>query len=100
MCPTSDTCGHPCDYHASLGWMACMRKRRHAGPCISLVCDALRADKPHGRDCPDRCSICLGVPVRRIEQVGGELTIDGVTARPVEPPRMPFGRDFKRRRKP
>lgn len=56
-------------------------------------------NKPHGRDCPDRCSQCAGVTPQRIEQVGGELLIDGVTARPVEPPKVPFGRDYRRRRK-
>lgn len=34
----------------------------------------------HGRDCPSRCSICLGAPVRRIESVGPDVTIDGEPA--------------------
>lgn len=53
----------------------------------------------HGRDCPDRCSQCLDAPVQRITTSGASALIDGVTARPVEPVRRPFGREFKRRRK-
>lgn len=41
--------------------------------------------KPHGRDCPERCSICLSAPARVITQRGAELLIDGEPARPIEP---------------
>ena len=33
--------------------------------------------KPHGRDCPDRCSQCLGAPVRVVTNDGPELLVDG-----------------------
>lgn len=33
--------------------------------------------KPHGRDCPDRCSQCLGAPARRVASDGPVITIDG-----------------------
>lgn len=42
--------------------------------------------KPHGRDCPDRCSMCRGAPVRRVDAAAGTLTIDGQPAgRPMDP---------------
>lgn len=50
---------------------------------------------PHGRGPASQCSQCLGVPAQHVAQSGGLLSIDGVTARPVEPVRTPF----KRRRK-
>ena len=34
----------------------------------------------HGRDCPDRCSLCRGVVPRRVDQFGKDLTVDGVPA--------------------
>lgn len=37
--------------------------------------------KPHGRDCPDRCSQCLGAPARIIANDGPVITID---AQPTE----------------
>lgn len=36
--------------------------------------------KPHGRDCPDRCSQCIGAPVQRITIDVAELLIDGKPA--------------------
>jgi hypothetical protein len=41
---------------------------------------------PHSqRDTPDRCSQCLGAPVRRIEQSAAALLIDGMPAgRPID----------------
>jgi hypothetical protein len=31
----------------------------------------------HGKDCPDRCSQCLGVKPRKVTTQGAELLIDG-----------------------
>ncbi|RPH65015.1 MAG: hypothetical protein EHM89_00300 [Acidobacteria bacterium] len=47
----------------------------------------------HGRDCPARCSLCLGATPRVVSQVNGEVTIDGVPVRPIEPaPENPYGK--------
>lgn len=40
----------------------------------------------HGRDCPKRCSLCLGVPARRVQQRDDVLVIDGVEVRAIAPP--------------
>jgi hypothetical protein len=37
----------------------------------------------HGRDCPDRCSLCLAAPVRRVELAGGHVHVDGTETRAV-----------------
>lgn len=41
---------------------------------------------PHGNGPPDRCSICIGAKPRLVDQVGGDITIDGEVARPIAPP--------------
>ena len=33
--------------------------------------------KPHGRDCPDRCSMCRGATPRIVTVIGAEVRIDG-----------------------
>lgn len=33
--------------------------------------------KPHGRDCPDRCSQCKGATPRVVTQDGDRLLVDG-----------------------
>lgn len=40
--------------------------------------------KPHGRDCPDRCSQCIDAIVHRVDLAGGDVTVDGVVVRPIE----------------
>ena len=54
--------------------------------------------KPHGRDCPDRCSQCLGAVPRRVSLDGTALTIDGVPTAKHEPDRSYFVRGGKRKR--
>jgi hypothetical protein len=34
----------------------------------------------HGRDCPHRCSLCLGASAKRVELTDGQVTIDGEPA--------------------
>lgn len=43
--------------------------------------------KPHGRDCPDRCSMCLGATAKRCEYRPDGSVTDGVTVRPFTPER-------------
>lgn len=38
---------------------------------------------PHGSGPPDRCSICLGAAARKVDQLGGDITIDGEVVRPI-----------------
>lgn len=40
----------------------------------------------HGRDCPSKCSQCLGAAARQVAQDGSTLTIDGVPERQVDLP--------------
>ena len=50
---------------------------------------------PHSiRDSPERCSQCLGIQPRRVDQHGAELVIDGEVARPIAQPDLP---DYYRR---
>jgi hypothetical protein len=48
--------------------------------------------KPHGRDCPTKCSLCAGAVPRKVEQAGPEVTVDG------EPPRAINVEDASARR--
>lgn len=53
--------------------------------------------RPHGRDCPDRCSICLGAAARIVGLKAGTVVIDGeLTDRATQPAasaaRYPRGR--------
>lgn len=50
----------------------------------------LAARKPHGRDCPDRCSQCLGAPVRHvvIDEQRHVMLIDGKVVRDAATPTL------------
>lgn len=39
--------------------------------------------KPHGRDCPNRCSLCAGAVPKKVEQRGDQVLIDGEPPRPI-----------------
>jgi len=56
------------------------------------------SSKPHGRDCPDRCSQCrTDVRARKVEQLGELILIDGEVARPIaEPAHGPQFKHIKR----
>lgn len=75
---------------------ACMRTNGHAGSHMAIMRDAAIADgvcfgcrerrkhkpdcwagKPHGRDCPHRCSMCRGAEPRRVLVIDYQLCIDG-----------------------
>lgn len=54
----------------------------------------------HGRDCPERCSICLAAPVRHVDIVNGAVLIDGQpTGRTVDPERERAFYDRRNRRR-
>jgi len=52
--------------------------------------------KPHGRDCPDRCSICIGATPRRVDVIDGQVLLDDVPERPADPG-APLGMKPRRR---
>jgi len=54
------------------------------------------SNKPHGRDCPDRCSICLGVTPRKVEQDLDVILIDGKPVRAIASPTAPM-RQYQQR---
>lgn len=60
-------------------------------PCVHLPVHVDRGPpRPvrsvkHGRDCPSKCSTCLGATARRVEQQAGSILIDGVPVRAIEP---------------
>lgn len=47
--------------------------------------------KPHGRDCPDRCSQCAGITPKRVTLTLDGVTVDGVIKRAVAPDRVSAG---------
>jgi hypothetical protein len=54
----------------------------YAGPIETPIAPA----RPHGRDCPDRCSICLGAAARIVALKSGAVVIDGeLTDRATQP---------------
>ena len=55
--------------------------------------------KPHGRDCPDRCSICIGAVPRKVEQDEDVLLVDGVPIRAIAGPLESYRNYRKRGRK-
>lgn len=55
--------------------------------------------KPHGRDCPSKCSLCLGAAVQRVEQQGPELLIDGEPVREIAPPIEPNAHQPRKQRR-
>lgn len=96
--PDSDerACGAETNHGELHGSFACLRTAGHSGEHIALMCDAARADgvcfgcrertghqadclrrKPHGKDCPHRCSMCLGATPKHITIVDHQLCEDG-----------------------
>jgi hypothetical protein len=51
----------------------------------------------HGRDCPDRCSICLGSIAKRVDQTSSTITVDGEPARQIDPGLTEAQRRYARR---
>ena len=52
----------------------------------------------HGNGPAERCSQCLGIPARRVDQVGEEITVDGVATRSIAG-KVQSARDFYRSRR-
>lgn len=54
--------------------------------------------KPHGADCPDRCSICIGARPAQVTVVGGVAHLDGVPQRSSAEPKVSYGRGARRKK--